>query len=561
MKDRKKIINKKVNSKNNVKNNKSNVQLKKQEKLSSKKIFKRFLFILVTIISIFILFNIIVYNLTNKKIYDTIANSSEEIVTVDYKYDKLILWNKTVEYIKNNKKKVYINVGNYSYLLDNEKLSKKIEFKSSIQSNCNYEDRFTEYANMYISINKTSDSIKSISILLDREYFINDYVDIYAYSDSNYTIYKSAEQIKSDRIEIELLNKAYNKFIIVYVPIKELELSSNELNIKKGMSEEFNVKIEPENATNQNVYFESSDNNIVNIIGNTIQASFVGQATIKVKVYNESIEKDLVINVLEILNDIKLNRSSVNLYVGGTITITATLVPENAVNKDIEWSSSDESIATVDNGKITAKKIGKCTVKVKNISEPIIEKEISVNVIKEPQFVSPPQSSSNENLTYINGILIVNKKYSVPSIYSPGVNPTAYNAYISLKNAANAAGFSMPLISGYRSYQTQNSLYNRYVSQYGESIANTFSAKPGHSEHQTGLAFDVGAIDNNYGNTPAGIWLAQNAHKFGFILRYPKGKESITGYQYEPWHIRYLGTSIATDVYNKGVCLEEYLGI
>ena len=119
----------------------------------------------------------------------------------------------------------------------------------------------------------------------------------------------------------------------------------------------------------------------------------------------------------------------------------------------------------------------------------------------------------------------------------------------------------MPIISGFRSYGTQSRLYNNYVARDGEAKANTYSAKPGQSEHQTGLAFDVGALDDNYGNTAAGRWLSENAHKYGFIIRYMKGKENITGYQYEPWHIRYVGETVAADIYSKGLTLEEYLGV
>lgn len=162
--------------------------------------------------------------------------------------------------------------------------------------------------------------------------------------------------------------------------------------------------------------------------------------------------------------------------------------------------------------------------------------------------------------TYINGILIVNKKYSIPKDFG-GTNSTATNALYSLQDAASLAGFSLPLVSGYRSYNRQNTIYNNYVKNYGQASADTFSARPGHSEHQTGLAFDIGKIDDNFGNTPAGTWLKNNAHYYGFIIRYPKGKENITGYKYEPWHIRYLGVSIATEIYNKGVTLEEYLGV
>ena len=95
----------------------------------------------------------------------------------------------------------------------------------------------------------------------------------------------------------------------------------------------------------------------------------------------------------------------------------------------------------------------------------------------------------------------------------------------------------------------------------GQALADTYSARPGHSEHQTGLAFDVGAIDDNFGSTAAGKWLANNAHLYGFIIRYPKGKENITGYKYEPWDIRFLGIDIATKVYESGLTLDEYLGI
>jgi len=162
--------------------------------------------------------------------------------------------------------------------------------------------------------------------------------------------------------------------------------------------------------------------------------------------------------------------------------------------------------------------------------------------------------------TYIKGILIVNKKYSIPKDFG-GTNSEATNALYRLQDAASLAGFSLPLVSGYRSYSRQQIIYNNYVKIDGQVLADTYSARPGHSEHQTGLAFDVGKIDDNFGSTPQGKWLKDNAHYYGFIIRYPKGKEHITGYKYEPWHIRYLGVEIATDVYKKGVTLEEYLGV
>lgn len=139
----------------------------------------------------------------------------------------------------------------------------------------------------------------------------------------------------------------------------------------------------------------------------------------------------------------------------------------------------------------------------------------------------------------------------VPTILSnPEVNQLRLPAYDALKllfAGAKEAGFELFARSGYRSYNTQVSLYSSYVNNHGQEAADTFSAKPGQSEHQTGLSMDITSEYMNYqlsetfGDTDEGKWVSENAHKYGFIVRYPKGKENITGYMYEPWHIRYLG--------------------
>ncbi|MCQ2479747.1 MAG: M15 family metallopeptidase [Clostridia bacterium] len=172
-----------------------------------------------------------------------------------------------------------------------------------------------------------------------------------------------------------------------------------------------------------------------------------------------------------------------------------------------------------------------------------------------------PASQNVSSPTYINGILIANKSYPLPSNYNPGVNPAAQSAFNTMQSAAAKEGINLYIVSGFRSYSTQASIYNNYVARDGKAAADRYSARPGHSEHQTGLAFDVNSLSQSFENTPEGRWLAANCYKYGFIIRYPKGKESITGYMYEPWHIRYLGTSTATSVYNSGLTLEEYLGI
>lgn len=164
-------------------------------------------------------------------------------------------------------------------------------------------------------------------------------------------------------------------------------------------------------------------------------------------------------------------------------------------------------------------------------------------------------------LTYIQGILVVNKTYSLPADYDPGVDPEAKAALDKMFDDAAKEGIKLWVASGYRSYSHQNSLYNNYVARDGVAAADRYSARPGHSEHQTGLAFDVNWLDISFGESREGKWISANGWKYGFILRYMKETEELTGYMYEPWHIRYLGTDAAKRVYESGLCLEEYLNI
>lgn len=170
--------------------------------------------------------------------------------------------------------------------------------------------------------------------------------------------------------------------------------------------------------------------------------------------------------------------------------------------------------------------------------------------------------------TSINGILIVNKQYPLPADYNPGVSAEAQQALDNMLGAAAAKGFKLTAFSAFRSYDYQQQLYTKYVNRDGQQAADRYSARPGHSEHQTGLAFDIGEVGREdlwlteaFGETTAGQWLQNNAYKYGFILRYPKGKETITGFMHESWHFRYVGEKDAKKIYDKNITLEEYLGL
>lgn len=149
--------------------------------------------------------------------------------------------------------------------------------------------------------------------------------------------------------------------------------------------------------------------------------------------------------------------------------------------------------------------------------------------------------------------------------YTRFMRAEAAEAFHRLVETAAEEGIDIVMTTAYRSYEFQQILWDNYVAQKGEEEANKTSARPGESEHQTGLAVDLSTSEIDYRNssdfadTAAGRWVAENAHKFGFILRFPEDKTDITGYSYEPWHIRYVGLTAAADIYEENLTLEEYL--
>lgn len=167
-----------------------------------------------------------------------------------------------------------------------------------------------------------------------------------------------------------------------------------------------------------------------------------------------------------------------------------------------------------------------------------------------------------DGVVYVGGVIIANKTYSLPSDYNPGgLTSKCSAAFTEMQNAAAEEGLNIYVLSGFRSYELQDSLYSRYSASDGQAAADTYSARPGHSEHQTGLAMDVNSLSSSFAETAEGQWLAANSWKYGFILRYPADKVSKTGYIYEPWHFRYVGKDLAKSIFDSGLCLEEYFGI
>ncbi|KRG14839.1 M15 family metallopeptidase [Lederbergia galactosidilytica] len=182
--------------------------------------------------------------------------------------------------------------------------------------------------------------------------------------------------------------------------------------------------------------------------------------------------------------------------------------------------------------------------------------------------------------------ILVNKQYRLPDQYEPDdlvypdvpfifsekvekrkLRKVAAKALEKMFAAAEKDGVYLAGASGYRSQSTQVTIYNNYVDQDGKEKADRYSARPGHSEHQTGLSIDVSgisaecAVEECFADTAEAKWVADHAHEHGFIIRYPKDKENLTGYIYEPWHIRYVGKELAKEIFEQDITLEEYYNV
>lgn len=252
-------------------------------------------------------------------------------------------------------------------------------------------------------------------------------------------------------------------------------------------------------------------------------------------------------------------------------------------------NSSKETSKTNDNKKLTAteivekkcKKIKYCNKKninryvkyYKNNKTLSIEDVIvRVNLNLDYSFYTHTKKATNLNKEY----LLVNKYFYLTEDYVPQnleeisekyarsgmklVNVAREN-FEEMAESAEKDGYTIIAMSSYRSYEYQDNLYNRYVKSDGVEIADTYSGRPGYSEHQTGLCVDIydGELDyTNFEKSKSFEWMSNNAYKFGFILRFPEGKENITGYQYESWHYRYVGKKIAKIIHENNSTLEEY---
>ena len=343
------------------------------------------------------------------------------------------------------------------------------------------------------------------------------------------------------------------------------KLTTKEINVK------LNDKVNPED------YIKKTNNvkvKYISIITNKIGVQDLTYYVIDK--LNKGHYYHIKVNVIDDIAPIIEGKTKVSIYTGSKIDILSYVKATDNYDKDVEVKT---------NGEVNTNKEGTYKVtytasdKSGNESTHVIEFTVKNKpvVVEQPSNNAAPSGKTSKGYTietkngatYIKGILVANKTYSLSKSYGSGLTQSTKDAFNEMKKAASLDGYDLYIGSGYRSYKTQNTVYNNYVKRDGKTKADTYSARPGHSEHQTGLAIDICArggykcIGSGFDGTKPANWLSENAYKYGFILRYPKGKTNETGYKFESWHYRYVGKELAKELYNGGnwITLESYLGI
>ena len=347
--------------------------------------------------------------------------------------------------------------------------------------------------------------------------------------------------------------------------VSSISLDIHEITLDIGQTKMPIVTMFPKTALDKSEVWTSSDEKVATVTSSgTIRAVGEGKCVVTVTSgSNSKVSSKVSVTVTgkPKVEKISLDFNEKTIAVGETVMPRVTMTPLDADTLAEEWTSSDESIATVDkDGIITAHAKGECEIKVTSVSNKDVIETVKITVTDNKEKEGEKEPVTEE--TYIQGVLVVNKTYGLPESYAPGgLTSECREAFNELKAAAAEDGITIYISSGYRSYQEQKALHQSYVDSVGEAAADVFSARAGYSEHQTGLAIDCNEVSDSFIGTPEAQWLAQHCYEYGFIIRYPQGKESITGYKYEPWHIRYVGEELAKELNDSGLTIEEYLGI
>lgn len=298
-----------------------------------------------------------------------------------------------------------------------------------------------------------------------------------------------------------------------------------------------------------------------------IDTSVLGEqrCTVKIELEGNPHDFTFTVNVVDTeAPKLKLGTTEINVLKGGGYDVLAEAEASD---------NSGEKVEITVEGDFDPNKLGQQVVAAvaTDSSGNRTEQPVSLNVIDvtgdmpDMNFFTRTghQAELKDGFLRVDGLLLVNRSFPVPADYAPNNDASTTAAFNKMALDAANKGLLLIINRQYRSYDAQAQAYAFFSEGLGEGENTTSSIKPGHSEHQTGLAIDVNTSTGYFADTSEGKWLKDNCQRFGFILRYPEGKEEITGCAYEPWHIRYVGKELAEILYNEGdwITLEEYFGL
>ena len=417
--------------------------------------------------------------------------------------------------------------------------------------------------NIYKSV--TKDNLmklnkKEIDVWTKTINYINEKTDEITIKRKNYYVTLTSNAVKN-HMNIEL--KSYNK-----------KLDEGKLKKQKGLYIENNDLLEKTLKLKIKMPYYLRKNGEVDVYGIKDDKYYLHRSKVKVKdkyiTFDlDDMYEDYFITYVQ-LDSINTN-TNLKVYVGDEIRPSLIFVPNTATNKSISYSES-KKLLKIKGSTITAVKTGTTVLTIKN-KKNNISTDIKITIKKKKKETKkeeePPKEEPKtyevtniDGVSYIGDVLIVNKTYSLPSDFNPGgLTDDFMNAFYEMQAAAELDGIELWIQSGFRDYDTQSIIYNNYVNSDGRENADRYSARAGYSEHQSGLAADINNPDDSFNGTKEAEWLANNCYKYGFIIRFPDGKEESTGYKYESWHVRYLGKDLAETITNSGLSLEEYFGI
>lgn len=350
--------------------------------------------------------------------------------------------------------------------------------------------------------------------------------------------------VKNGKTEITVSSGDLSDTITVNVKkdiIESLDVSLAALSLDGGEEQKVEAKVAPADAKNVKLSWKSADNEVASVDNNgTIKGVNSGETTVTVTDSVTGLSKDIAVTVngLELPESMKFEKDSVTLEKGEVYNSVLSFTPEDITYTGAIYYTSDATIASVTNeGVITAKSAGSCTIEayyendyrlVATMEVTVIDSYVITDQTTVPETPAPetsatepvpdtetdPPASSKpaptpeytgshkkeviDGITYFDGVMIANKTYTLPRSYNPGVQPEAMDAFYDMQAAAASEGISLWILSSYRSYDDQEVIYNRYVAQDGRDAADTYSSRPGHSDHQTGYTFDLNSLEQDF---------------------------------------------------------------